>query len=127
MWFFSLVARSVTYWKQFEIIFMTHFEDDKTFGVLFLELSRIKINKREKIKDFNQRFITLLNWIPNKPIEVFQIEFYIVVLPPLVAMFIKSKEKQTLIENFQEAIKVEKYLVVISSHSNNQESKSSTS
>ena len=40
---------------------MTQFGDDKTFGILFLELSQIKINKKEKIKDFNQRFITLLN------------------------------------------------------------------
>lgn len=42
-------------------------------------------------------------------------------------MFVKSKEKWTLAENFQEAIKVEKNLVAISSHSGNKESKSSTS
>ena len=40
---------------------MTQFGDDKTYGVLFLELSQIKINKKEKVKDFNKRLITLLN------------------------------------------------------------------
>ena len=61
MWFFSLATRSITSWKQFETTFMTQFGDDKTSRILFLDLSRIKINKNEKIKYFNQRFITLLN------------------------------------------------------------------
>lgn len=61
MQFFSLIARSIRYWKQFETTFLTQFGDDKTPRVLFLDISRIKINKREKIKYFNQRFITLLN------------------------------------------------------------------
>jgi hypothetical protein len=39
IWFFCLAARSITSWKQFETAFMTQFGDDKTFGILFLELS----------------------------------------------------------------------------------------
>ena len=92
-WFFSLVARLISSWKQFEIAFMTQFGDDKTTGILFLELSRIKINKREKIEDFNQIFITLLNRIPDNPAKYFQIEFYTTSFPSLVSMFVKSKEK----------------------------------
>ena len=53
-WFFILAQRSITSWQQFETTFITQFGDDKTYGVLFLELSKININKREKIKDFNQ-------------------------------------------------------------------------
>ena len=60
-WFFSLTARSITSWKQFETTFLTQFGDDKTYGVLFLELSMIKFSKKEKIKVVNQRFINLLN------------------------------------------------------------------
>ena len=67
-----------------------------TFGVLLLELSRIKINKRENIKDFNQIFITLLNQIPDNPVETVQIQLYTHVFPPPVSMFVKSKEKRTL-------------------------------
>jgi hypothetical protein len=100
-WFFSLASSSINSWKQFDKTFMTQFGDDKTEGILFLELSRINISKKEMVKDFNKIFITLLNRIPNKPAEVIQIEFYIVSLPPPVAMFVKIKEKQTLAENFQ--------------------------
>lgn len=98
---------------------MTQFRDDKTSQIL--ELSRIKINKKEKVKDFNHRFITLLNRILDKPVEVVQIEFYTATLPPPVAMFVNIKEKQTLVEIFQEAIKVEKDLASISSHLGNEE------
>ena len=86
---------------------MTQFDNDKTSGIFFLEISRININKEEKFKDFNKRFITLLKRIPDKPVEVVQIEFYIVIFPPPISMFVKRKEKQILAENFVEAIKVE--------------------
>ena len=42
-------------------------------------------------------------------------------------MFVRSKEKKTLALNFQEGIKVEKYLATISSHPGNEENKASTS
>ena len=60
-WFFNLPSRSITSWKQFENAFITQFGHDKTLGTLFLEISRIRINKKERFKDFNQIFITLLN------------------------------------------------------------------
>ena len=74
----------------------------------------------------NQRFITLLNKIPDKPVEAVQIEYYTSTLPPLVAMFVKRKEIRTLAENFLEAIKVEKDLATISTHQGNEESEAST-
>ena len=77
--------------------------------------------------DFNHRFITLLNRIPNKPAEGVEIQFYNAALPPPVAFFVKRKEKQTLVENFQESIKVEKDLSSISSDLGNKEDRSSTS
>ena len=64
-WLFSLTVGSITCWQQFETDFLTQFGDDKTYGVLFFELSRIKLDKRERVKDFNQRFINLLNRIPD--------------------------------------------------------------
>ena len=94
---------------------------------MFLEISRIKIKKKEKFKDLNQRFITLLNKIPDKPLEVVQIEYYTSTLPPPVAMFVKRKEIRTLAENCVEAIKVEKDLASISTHQGNEESEASTS
>ena len=105
---------------------MTQFGYDKTSDILFLDLSRIKINRKEKIKDFNHRFITLLNKIPDKPTEAVQIEFYNTALPPPIAMFVKKEKKKTLVEILEEAIKVEKDLATISNHPRNEESKTST-
>ena len=45
------------------------FGDDKTSKTLLLELARLKINKNEKFKEFNQIFITPLNIIPDNPSE----------------------------------------------------------
>jgi hypothetical protein len=73
---------------------MTQFSNEKTSRILFLDLSRININKKEKFKDFNHIFITLLNRILDKPTEAIQIEFYIVTFPPPIAMFVKRKEKK---------------------------------
>lgn len=81
----------------------------------------------EKAKDFNQIFINLLNQIPDKPAKAVQVEFYIVVLPPLDIMLVKGKENRTLAEKFLEAIKVERDLASISSHQGNEESKPSSS
>ena len=72
-WYFNLSSRSITSWKQFENAFIIRFGDDKTSRTLLLELARLNINKNEEVKEFNQRFITLLNTIPDKPPNVVQI------------------------------------------------------
>ena len=64
----------------------------------------------------NKKIITLLNRIPDKPTQVVQIEYYTAALPLPVAMFVKGKEIRTLVENFEEAIKVEKDLASIYTH-----------
>ena len=46
-WFFNLSPRSITSWKQFENAFFTQFGDDKTSRTLFLDISRLRINKKE--------------------------------------------------------------------------------
>ena len=94
---------------------------------MLLELSRLRINKKEKVKEFNQRFITVLNKIPDNPPKEIQVEYYTASLPLTVAMFVKRKETRTLEENFEEAIKVEKDLASISIHQGNEDSEVSTS
>ena len=59
--FFSLTTRSIAPWQQFETDFLSQFRDEKTFGVLFLDISGIKYDKKDKVKEFNQIFINLLN------------------------------------------------------------------
>ena len=65
---------------------------------------------KERIKDFNQRFLTLKNKIPiaSQPPEDIIIENYTSSLPKYFRMFVKRTRKTTLVETFEEAIKVEK-------------------
>ena len=85
----------------------------------------MRFGKKDKVKDFNQIFINLLNHILERPAESIQVEFYIVALPPAIAMFVKAQEKITLAGNFLEAIKVQKYMQSIYSHQGNEENKPS--
>ena len=84
------------------------------------------MNEKEKVKDFNQRFMTVLNRILIKPTEVVQIEFYNVTLPPPIGMFVKNQDIQTLEDNFAEAIQVEKDLVKIYNYLGDEENEAST-
>ena len=61
IWFFSLAAGSIASWQQFETAFLSLFADDRTSRVLVLELSRMRYDKKDKVKNFNQIFINLLN------------------------------------------------------------------
>ena len=105
-----MTAGSITSWNEFDIAFINKFGDDKSPAVLVSELSKIHIEPKEKVKDFNQHFLTLRNRIPatSRPTEDVTIEFYTSALPGKIAMFVRQKAKLTLAENFEEAIKVEK-------------------
>ena len=73
------------------------------------------MNEREKVKDFNQIFITLLNRTFINPTKEVQIEYYTIAFLQNIAMFVNNQEKKTLVDNFAEDIKVEKHLDEISS------------
>ena len=94
---------------------MAQFSDEQTPGILSLELLGIRMNENEKVKDLNERFISLLDRIPIKPSKAVQIEYYTSPLLPNIAMLLKNQEKLTLVDNFAEAIQVEKDLEALSS------------
>ena len=52
-WYFSLVQGSITNWGEFNKVFLDKFGEDKTPTLLALELSRIKMESKERIKYFN--------------------------------------------------------------------------
>jgi hypothetical protein len=81
---------SINSWQQFETTFLNQFGYDRTLGVLVLELSRMRFDKKDKVNEFNQRFINLLNHILEKPIETIQVEFYTAALLPAIDMFVKA-------------------------------------
>ena len=113
--FFNLALVSITSWRKFGEAFMEEFGDEETPRILSLELLGIRMNENEKVKYFNEKFISLLNRIPIKPAEVVLIEYYTLALPPNIAMFVKNQEKLTLVDNFAEAIRIEKELEAMSS------------
>lgn len=67
---------------------MTKFGDDHSTTSLIIDLSNLKMNSREKIKDFNSRFNKLLNKIlvNSRPGVDVQIEWYISTLPSDIGM-----------------------------------------
>ena len=72
--FFNLAPRSITSWEKFEKAFMAEFSNEESPKIFPLELLGIRMNEKEKVKDFNERFISLLNKIPIKPAEAVRIE-----------------------------------------------------
>jgi hypothetical protein len=59
--YFAHQPHMIVSWEKFESCFLEKFGDDKSPEVLVMELSNLIMNPKEKIKDFNQRFLTLKN------------------------------------------------------------------
>jgi hypothetical protein len=73
------------------------------------------MEKKERIKDFNQHIITILNkFIVNaQPVEGLEVEYYAFTLHASIVMFIKRTSKTTMTKNFTEANKVEKKMLTL--------------
>ena len=70
-----------------------------------IEISQIKMDNKELIKDWNQRFNSLLN---KFPIDVqltdnLQIGFYTQALPITTALFVKRERKKTFGWNLRQS------------------------
>jgi hypothetical protein len=126
-WYFSLQANSITNWDTFEDLFIKKIRDDKSSYILLVELSKIKMGPKEKIKYFNQRFLKLLNKISEtpKPGLDIHINFYSSALPISIAMFVKHANTNILTEAMQEALDVEKEISIIASKSPREDARSS--
>jgi len=74
-----------------------------------VELFAATMTPKERVKNFNQRFMTILNKFhpAAKPTQELQIEVYANTLPTSISMFVKRVAKQTLAENFEEAKMIE--------------------
>jgi hypothetical protein len=74
-----------------------------------VEFFTATMSSKEKVKDFNQWFTTILNKFQpeSKPTQELQIEVYINALPACISMFVKRDAKTTLAENFEEAKTIE--------------------
>ena len=82
------------------------------------------MEKKEKAQYFNQRFTTLLNRF-SAAMSI--VEYYTTTLYLPISMFVKRAGKVTLVENYEEAKKVEADLYSITKHTLEPESKHTTS
>jgi len=87
-------------------MFLEKFVDDKTPSMLPKELGSLKMEGKEKVKDFNQRFTCILNKfaVDTKPHDSITVNYYTSALP----QFVKRLEKPTILESCEEAIVVDK-------------------
>jgi hypothetical protein len=75
-----------------------------------MELSSLKVNPKEKLKYFNQRFLTLKNKIPVDSMlpKSLIVAYYAKALHNSIAIWVKRSKKNTLLEAFEEASQIEK-------------------
>jgi hypothetical protein len=94
---------------KFQKDFINKFAEETTTGALMTELFDATMSSKERVKDFNQGFITILNkFQPEvKSTQELQIEVYSNALPTSISMFVKRVAKATLVENFEEAKMIE--------------------
>lgn len=55
-WYFSLPSESITSWDIFHNQFLVKFGDDRSITTLINDLSNLKAQAKEPIKDFDLRF-----------------------------------------------------------------------
>jgi len=81
-WYFILPTRSIIDFDSFERFFMRKFGEKKTTASLHNELGSIRMEKRERVKYFNQIFINVLINFPHEvfPAQSLAIEYYTVSL-----------------------------------------------
>jgi hypothetical protein len=108
-WYFNLSVGSITSWTKFQKDFLDKFAEETTTGALMAELFMATMSLKERVKYFNQRFMTILNKFQPvvKPTQELQIEVYANALPASISMFVKRVAKKTLAENFEEAKMIE--------------------
>jgi hypothetical protein len=108
-WYFNLPVGSITSWTKFQKDFLDKFVDETTMGDLMAKLFTATMIPKERVKYFNQRFMTILNKFDPvaKPTQELQIEVYANSLPASISMFVKRVVKKTLVENFEETKTIE--------------------
>jgi hypothetical protein len=108
-WYFNIPIGSITSWTKFPKDFLNKFAEETTTRDLMSELFSTTTSSKEKVKEFNQRFTTILNkFQPEaKHTQELQIEVYANAFLASISMFVKRTTKTNLTDNFDEAKTIE--------------------
>jgi hypothetical protein len=58
-WYFNLLVGSITSWTKFQKDFLDTFAEETTMGALMAELFTTTMSLKDRVKYFNQRFMTI--------------------------------------------------------------------
>jgi hypothetical protein len=94
-----------------------------------MECSSLKMNPKEKVKDFNQRFLTLKNQIltDSMPAESLIVAYYTKALHNNIEIWVKRSKKSILLEDFEEASQIKKYILILKDNLNSEVETTSSS
>jgi hypothetical protein len=94
-----------------------------------MELSSLNMNPKEKVKDFNQRFLMLKNQIlaDSMLTESLIVTYYTKYLHNNIEIWVKRYKKSTLLEAFKEASQIEKDILILKENLNSEAETASSS
>jgi hypothetical protein len=94
-----------------------------------MEISSLKMIPKEKLKDFNQRFLKLKKNIPTNlmPAKSLIIAYYAKAFHNNVAIWVKRSKKNMLLEAFDEASQIEKDILRLKDNLNSEAKMASSS
>ena len=98
-WYHNHPPNSIQNWGSFKCMFLENFVDDKTPAMLLKELRSLRMEGKEKVKDFNQRFMHILNKFgaDTKPHDFVTIDYYMYALPTTIVYSVKRATKRLLL------------------------------
>lgn len=98
-WYHNIPTNTIYKWGAFKRMFLENFIDEKTPSMLLKEFGSLKMEGKEKVKDFNQRFTHILNnfVVDTKSHDSIIVDYYTFSLLTSVAQFTKRATKPTLL------------------------------
>lgn len=90
-WYGIVPPNSIKNWGASKCVFLKKFVDEKIPAMLLTELGSLKMEGKEKVKDFNQRFTHILNKFAadTKPHDSITVDYYTSALPTSIVQFVK--------------------------------------
>jgi hypothetical protein len=96
-WYFNLPVGSITSWTKFQKDFLDKFAEETTIRDLMVELFAATMNSKEKVKEFNPGFTTILkNSNPKlNPLKSCKLKYMLTLSQLLFPCLLRGLPKQS--------------------------------